>query len=300
MIINYSTFTKHDPNGHLTVADYHLDFDAYMDEDCYLHKDYGANFFDDFAYRVNVKGTSLDGGDVGAFWMLSNDLDDMLGLWSSNKSFLALYFNGVKIYLKECYIGSDFTDFYTGAAGTWYYFTITKSGTSLIVEIYSDSARTNLLDTLSLTLHTDHKFRYLLGCNTYNGSLPAKVCTLDIENLYAFSLPIYTTPALVRKRIKDVDSGISDWDIFHYISEAEGVIDATMNDSFKSIFDPLKHGVIRTCATNLAAYNCLQYNPSQSLGLEATQLISNSLWKLKEYGLSLLSDSRVVTYLKGL
>jgi hypothetical protein len=57
-----------------------------------------------------------------------------------------------------------------------------KSGTSLTCYIYSDSARTNLVATLSLTLHGDYNFEYIYASqsentgNTYHGDT-------DIENL---------------------------------------------------------------------------------------------------------------------
>jgi len=57
-----------------------------------------------------------------------------------------------------------------------------KSGTSLTVYIYSDSARTNLLATLSLTLHGDWSFRYIFACSTYNSG-GSYYGDCDIENL---------------------------------------------------------------------------------------------------------------------
>ena len=73
------------------------------------------------------------------------------------------------ISLQEGWGGATFTDTYTW--GTWdtpYYPIITKNGTDLTCKIYSDSSRLTLLDTLNLTLHADHTFRYNFVANTWN------------------------------------------------------------------------------------------------------------------------------------
>ena len=185
---DYTTFTEVDPNSHLAlVGTDHLDFDAYMNEDCYLYKDYGVDYFGDFEHKVDMKASPIDSDSLGVFWLLSNDIDDVKGLQDASKTAIHVCLTesaGFKMILvTEEYNGMSYkTAWMSGVADTWYYLTITKSGTSLIVNIYSDSARTNLLSFLPLTLHADHKFRYLFGCNTWNSG-DAKVCTFDIENL---------------------------------------------------------------------------------------------------------------------
>jgi hypothetical protein len=186
-LLDYNDFTEVDPNTHLAiVGTNHLDFDAYKNEDCYLYKDYGTDHFGDFEHKVDMKASALDDYDNSFFWMLSNDINDVHDLYGGGKTFLTLRcikFSGTShIVLEEYESGNLWYDDYVITGDTWYYLTVTKSGTSLTCKIYSDSARTILLDTLSLTLHADHKFRYLFGCNTYNDG-NANVCTLDIENL---------------------------------------------------------------------------------------------------------------------
>lgn len=182
--IDYLTLTEEDPNTHLSVGVHNLDFDAYNNEDCYLYKDYGVDYFSDFEHKVDVKATGLDVGDQGVFWMLSNDIDDKYGLTFNAKTFLAGYFmNTSNLYILEQIGYAGYVDFFASVnPDTWYYLTIKKYGTAFTCKIYSDSARTTLVDTIQRTLHTDHKFRYLFACNTYN-SESANVCTLNIENL---------------------------------------------------------------------------------------------------------------------
>ena len=185
--VDYTTFTEVDPNSHLAlVGTDHLDFDAHKNEDCYLYKDYGASFFGDFEHKVDVKVTGLDENDEGYVWLLGNDIDDVLGLKTANKNYVGVFFEGriiaKRIYLTEGINGIEYQDYYNISQDTWYYLTITKTGTLLTCKIYDSAARTNLLDTLSLTLQVDYNFRYLFGCNTWNSGV-ANVCTLDIENL---------------------------------------------------------------------------------------------------------------------
>ena len=310
MILDYSTFTEVDPNSHLVlVGTDHLDFDAYRDEDCYLYKDYGVDYFDDFVHKVDMKFTTNNLGQIGFSWVLANDIDDWYGLHTNSKTAIGVHFEYSPphiIRLRETHGGSMYGDNYTCSVDTWYYLTITKSGTALTCKIYSDSARTTLLDTLSLTLHADHKFRYLFGANTYNSGLVGALYlgTFDIENLSI--LTSYTTVALVRKRVKAISASLIDADIEENIYEAEGIIDATMRLSARGsspdfTFDAVKHSIIRQTCTDLAAFLTIFYDPGGSfLTLADAEMTANMLWNSSEDSLSLLSDPRVVTYLKEL
>ena len=110
----------------------------------------------------------------------------------------------------------------------------------------------------------------------------------------------YTTAALVKKRFEFIDSSLLDADIEQYIKEAEGTINSAMKDSLIDIFDATKHAVIRSCATSIAAYACLRYNPAECPSLEAAEMIANLLWNDTQMLLTLLSDPKTVAYLKSL
>ncbi len=110
----------------------------------------------------------------------------------------------------------------------------------------------------------------------------------------------YTTPQLVRRRIEEIDASLLDEDIEQYIYEAEGIIDAVMKDSFKTDFDATKHAIIRSCATNIAAYHCISYNPSVHPSLTDAELIANMLWNAADEAKTILSNPRTVAYLKSL
>ena len=109
----------------------------------------------------------------------------------------------------------------------------------------------------------------------------------------------YTTAALVRKRFEHIDSSLLDVDIEQYIYEAEGTINSAMKYSLIDDFNTTDHAIIRSCATDLAAYSCLKYNPSECPSLEAAEMTANLLWNDSRLLLELLEQPRTVEYLKG-
>ena len=186
---DFTTYTEVDPNNHITVSQYHIDHNAYRNEDAYVYKDKGSGFFTDFIHKVDVRSDFAQENALGVVWSLQNDLNDVYGIYNANKTcvYVFFYYRGAdhtrRICLREVYNGSLYTTDWVGAdTNTWYYLTIEKSGTSLTCKIYSDSARTNLLETLNLTLHGDWSFRYIFACNTYNSGHTYHM-NVDVENL---------------------------------------------------------------------------------------------------------------------
>lgn len=112
---------------------------------------------------------------------------------------------------------------------------------------------------------------------------------------------VYSTAALVKKRVKDIASlGLLDTDIEQCIYEAESIIDSVMRDSLQLTFDAEKHAIIRQCCTDLAAYLCIIYDSSVFASLPRYGAIATLLWYSAERSLNILEDPRTVTYLKGL
>lgn len=186
---DFTTYTEVDPNSHIgLVGTNHVDFVAYRNEDAYLYKDKGENHFGDFTHDVDVLCDGRSGvNPISPVWALTNDVNDLKGIKDAGNTAIAVQFyrksdGTLVLRLREIYNNANYNDDYTVSYDTWYYLTIEKSGTSLTCKIYSDSNRTNLLDTLSLTLHGDWQFRYIFAAITNNtGSTDNFV--LDIENL---------------------------------------------------------------------------------------------------------------------
>ena len=184
---DFTTYEEEDPNSHINVTAHHIDHLAYSDEAAYVYKDRGVDHFGDFIHLIDVKSGFEEEESESFMWMLSNDIDDAHGLLVALKTSIGVNFKQVwgdnTVCLHESYGGNRYyTTSFNGEVDTWYYLAIQKSGTSLTLKIYSDSERTNLLTTLSLTLQADHKFRYIFPCNTVNTD-QAIFMNNDIANL---------------------------------------------------------------------------------------------------------------------
>lgn len=188
---DFTTYTKVDPNFHIgLVGTNHVDFNAYRNEDAYLYKDKGVNHFSgDFEHKIDVKAVSSSTAYGNPqVWALANLVDDYVGIDVANGDELCvlIYASSAtvfQLYLRELYVGTEYTSaYYQVTAGTMYYLTIKRAGTALTCKVYSDSARTILLATLSLTLHGTVSFRYVYASQTYNDG-GAYIMDCDVENL---------------------------------------------------------------------------------------------------------------------
>jgi len=186
---DFTTYTELDPNNHIDlVGTNHIDFDAYMNEDAYLYKDKGTDFFSNFEHKIDIKLISASASYAFNYpWCVANAIGaiypDLGG--STNLLNLQIYKSpgSPGVCLTEYYGASSWVDCSIALSfGTWYYLTIKKVGTALTCKIYSDSVRTTLLDTLSLTLHADIKYRYIYAANVWNGGEDRHFDT-TIENL---------------------------------------------------------------------------------------------------------------------
>lgn len=188
---DFTTYTEVDPNSNIgLVGTNHIDHYNTRTEDAYLYKDKGAGYFTDFEHLVDARSDFFQTYSYGLFWVLSNVVDDFAAIHSTGgyglPAIAVFFYNaGGGIWhirlLETDGNGNWWYDSYSCSPNTWYYLTIEKTGTALTCKIYSDSARTTLLDTLSLTLQADHDFRYVFGCDTYHSGSGAM--NVDIENL---------------------------------------------------------------------------------------------------------------------
>ena len=190
---DFTTYTEVDPNSHLDKTANHVDHKGYRNEDCYLYKDKGANHFGDFTHLIDLKpvGHGTTSAGLSTIWMLSVDtVDDIYGIKTAGKTAIAVCCQGystASTYLWEMYGSSAYNSAVLSLTyGTQYYLKIVKSGTTLTLYIYTDSARTTQItgSPVSLTLHADHLCRYVFAGNTYNdGTDTNKWVDVDIDNL---------------------------------------------------------------------------------------------------------------------
>jgi hypothetical protein len=185
---DFTTYTKVDPNNHISVTANHIDFIYRRNEIAYLYKDKGAGHFTDFTHLVTIKVLALVDYVIPVFWMVSNDLGDQSSLQTGGKTFLSLehYCHPISnciLQIRECNAGTGYYASNSISTGTTYYLTIARSGTAFTCKAYSDAARTNLLFTLSLTLHSTISFRYIFGCNGWDDFATTDTNENYIDNL---------------------------------------------------------------------------------------------------------------------
>lgn len=192
---DYTTSTEIDPNNRISVTASVLTYTGLArNESAYRYWDKGVNFFSgDFTHKVDAIYTSRAGDSycLVCNWVIANDIGAANVLFGTNclAVFRYEYINLPYIYLREVDAGSIYDSIYTdGNSPQNRYFTITRDENvgafgTIYLYIYSDIARTNLLSTRSVTLHTSKKdYRYLYAIQSYNDStLPS--LTGRMENL---------------------------------------------------------------------------------------------------------------------
>ena len=200
---NYTTYTEFESSGdpYLVEANLITITDLPRNIDAYVYDDKGVDHFGgDFDHLVDCQSDDSGVNNLFFPWMLANTIDDWNGvLADTGESFLSVMLVENFIRINEC-IGSGFvSDEYTGSYGTPCYLNIVRDeavGTygTLYCYIYSDAARTILLDTLSLTLRALRDFRYVYGVNNGNNSQTQTVsgfaANLDLQEVVA-GVPIF-------------------------------------------------------------------------------------------------------------
>lgn len=184
-----TTFTEVDPNARITVTAAKSAWVNLQDNDVsYVYKDYTAGHFTgSFRHNSEAQMTSSHDGNASVtVWGLADDIGDFGALSAGNtkNSFiLVMVANGGNTAPFFQLLEQDVTAGGYGAAGTYYtgidvvfntpyYLQMYRDlgvGTygTLYAYVYSDSGRTTLVDTLTVTLHTSVKnFRYLYVTQT--------------------------------------------------------------------------------------------------------------------------------------
>lgn len=204
---DYTGYTETDPNSRFSVATNTITVTGLSsNEDAYVYDDKGVDHFEEtYNHTFDAQVTSASTTATLVPWSLANIVDDAWGIQgnASEDGHEVFFINNsgtLEIRLREIDGASFYTDIFSGfSLSTRYYFTVERvSGGSFgIVNcyIYSDSARTTLVDTLSLTLHADHKFRYVYAAQSFNipvvASLSGDVQNLDIGGEVTGFIPFF-------------------------------------------------------------------------------------------------------------
>ena len=174
---DFTTYTEVDTGNFLTETATRITAtNLTATPDAYVYSDKGVDHFaGDFEHLITYR---LTGGTGNMFlpWMVANDLDDRQGLYSTSKPFYSIDLDyagaATTIYLRE-FNGTHYTDTYVATTDVIWYLKIKRDeaiGTygTLYCYVYDNAARTNLIDTLILTLHDFRDYRYVYGFNNSN------------------------------------------------------------------------------------------------------------------------------------
>ena len=191
-IENFTTYTEVDAQGFLTVTtnkatglNVHGDV---TDHDCILYKSFGVDHFNalDVDFEIYVENQGGDARYGMAGMAISNTVDDFRGGASTDIAVLGQP-RGSNVAWVRLFRGNSVADdTFIGAVVTPYYCTMTRAAgnDSVTVDVYDDSGRTNLVDTLVVAGYSTTKYRYAFGfTNNNDGTTPLRLFNGYIQNL---------------------------------------------------------------------------------------------------------------------
>lgn len=208
MAEDFLTYTEADPNSRIAVTATKVTAASITrNENAWVYIDKGEDSFaGNFTHLVTIKLTAAAADSRLFLWGLTNIIDDMKGIDDASGYFFGVSFYSwasvYYIYQEYCYGGSLQVDTYTCALNTPYYLKIVRDESiggngRLNTYIYSDSARTTLLDTLQHDLSEKTDFQYVFALNTYNaGSSEAASGYSENLTLEDASAPTVTAQAV--------------------------------------------------------------------------------------------------------
>lgn len=167
------------------------------DENYYVTKSFGAGYFTDFTQWVDVNVTALTNDAISAFpcWAISNADDDLKDIDDANGDSIFIYVLRIttdthySFIIQNCDGGVATTSsgIVAVAVNTPSYLSITRSSTTMTVQVYSTAALriaggAGDVETITLTV-VNTAFRYVYGLGSFNNGLTDKDISGTISNL---------------------------------------------------------------------------------------------------------------------
>jgi hypothetical protein len=162
----------------------------------YCYKDFGADHFSgNFSFDFEYKITGHNSGGVNpqaAFIALNNTLGSYSAVLAAKGNIQCILGGRATapfIAIHECAAGILYNSaFFTPALNVNYYMTFSRDMSVgahgiLTLKIFSDASRTRLVATLTLALHKQVAFRYLLAIQSVNSGHPTAVMSGVVDHL---------------------------------------------------------------------------------------------------------------------
>jgi len=202
---DFTTYTEIEEDDRIQATANHIDYRIVRYESYYLYYDKEEDHFgSNWEHLIDAKWNGVESGSYvhGGLWMLSNELGDQQTLTNTDKTFITLRLRAGTSQspnlwdITESYDGSHYTDAYGSDVTDMLYFRIKKVGTAFTCKIYdtaesrdAETSDEHLLDTLTLTLHADHNFRYIYGVCSNDDGATGRYAEADIENFDLQEVP---------------------------------------------------------------------------------------------------------------
>jgi len=196
--LDFNTFIPVDPNNDLTINSNSIAISTMRrDVSAGVYKDFGAGYYTgDFTFNWRFDFES----GIGTYSAASIfALTPVYSLTRDNRDNAN---TGFEIYISKNSSGGDITTFlrdwvtnsadqtntiYDPPKSFWY--TLTRSGTTITLQIYTDASRTALYDTLIISNGAAPAYRYLYPMSSMNSSFsPTDTITGTVRDLYDIAL----------------------------------------------------------------------------------------------------------------
>lgn len=187
---DFTSYTEQDPNGDVSVAENEVSFTDLeaRGSDTWVYDDKGVGHFDGFEHQLDFETTAHTTSpkvSIHFVWALSNVVEDGR-YWDVNSSQAVgtdwHATDGLKLWCPE---NGNIDQYGSVSLNTRYYLTLSRDAgaTSLVEYIYDDADRTNLLDSLSVSVPASRTYRHVFALNTYNLGDSGITASGDVRNL---------------------------------------------------------------------------------------------------------------------
>ena len=187
---DFTTYTEQDPNDRLSITANTITVTGLTrNEDAYVYDDKGADHFGaTFEHLLDTQcSSSTEPYAASVCWAVSNLVDDAQYWWANQSQAADVYWYNNPLEMIIVETEAQVSDTSVGlSADTRYYLAVERTGeTALECRIYSDSARTTLVDTITVSLPSGRRYRYVFAVNSYNtgGGFGDRAASGDVRNL---------------------------------------------------------------------------------------------------------------------
>jgi len=198
---DFTTYTEVDEDNDITVSQNQITVDTMRrDAASYVHKDFGSGAFGDFEIQFEATCSAVSGNGASVVVLgLTNSGFTHEDALQNNEGILVYFYYSSYLSPTDQVValmrGSDQTQdlYYFSSIPSTFYFTLTRSGSTVDLKIYSDAARTNLLDTLTVSDGTVYRYLSPLMSRDHNVGGVDSTMTLNVKNFEIISGGASTT-----------------------------------------------------------------------------------------------------------